>query len=165
MFMGIYSDKAVDNFKQGYNCAQSVLLAFVDLLDIEPEFALKLTSSFGAGMGRLREVCGACSAMFMIAGLLNGYIEPNNDELKAKHYSLIQDLANEFKSRYNTIICRELLGLGDGPDSPIPSPRDEKYYRERPCEHFIRAAAEIIEAKLLNNRSKGLVVHVNSGKN
>ena len=162
--MGIYSDKAVDNFKHGYNCAQSVLLAFSLQLRLEPDFALKLASSFGGGMGRLREVCGAVSAMFMIAGILKGYTEPANDELKAKHYELIQNLAVMFKSKYDTIICRELLGLASGADSPIPSKRTEQYYRERPCDHFISYAAEIIETQLLNNGSESFVLHVNSHK-
>lgn len=143
--MGIYSDKAVNNFKSGYNCAQSVFLTFAESLGLEDEFALKLSSSFGGGMGRLREVCGAVTSMFAVAGLLKGYTEPNNDEIKAEHYARIQNLAEQFKSKHNTIICRELLGLLDGADSPIPSKRTEEYYQQRPCEHFIRTAAEIIE--------------------
>ncbi len=148
--MGIYSEKACTNFKNGYNCAQAVLLAFAEVLGIDDAFALKLASSFGGGMGRLREVCGAVSAMFMIAGLLQGYTEPNNDEIKAQHYKLIQNLGNEFKSRCGSIICRELLGLPDGADSPIPSKRTDEYYQQRPCENCIKTAAEIIETNLLN---------------
>ncbi len=148
--MGIYSEKACTNFKNGYNCAQAVLLAFAEVLGIDDVFALKLASSFGGGMGRLREVCGAVSAMFMIAGLLQGYTEPNNDEIKAQHYKLIQNLGNEFKSRCGSIICRELLGLPDGADSPIPSKRTDEYYQQRPCENCIKTAAEIIETNLLN---------------
>lgn len=144
-----YSDKAVENFKQGYNCAQSVLLTFAEEVGFDKETALKLSSSFGGGMGRLREVCGAVSSMFAIAGLKQGYIEPDNDEIKAKHYELIQKLANIFKSKHDTIICRELLNLPEGADSPVPSKRTEQYYNTRPCEEFIRFAAEIIEQELL----------------
>lgn len=148
--MGIYSDKAVNNFKSGYNCAQSVFLAFAEDLGFDNETALKISSSFGGGMGRLREVCGAVTSMFAIAGLKKGYTEPNNDEIKAEHYARIQALAEEFKSKHNTIICRELLGLPEGADEPTPSKRTEQYYQERPCEHFIRTAAEIIEKEILN---------------
>ena len=74
--MGIYAEKACNNFKIGYNCAQSVLLAFADKVNLSEDTALKLASSFGGGMGRLREVCGAVSSMFMIAGLLQGYTTP-----------------------------------------------------------------------------------------
>ena len=148
--MGKYSEKAVNNFKQGYNCAQSVFLAFAEDFGFDKETALKLSSSFGGGMGRLREVCGAVSSMFAIAGLKYGYIEPDNDEVKAKHYELIQSLAEKFKSKYGTIICRELLELPEGADSPIPSKRTEEYYATRPCEAFVRYAAEIVEEMLLN---------------
>lgn len=147
--MGIYSEKAANNFRKGYNCAQSVLLAFADKVGLKDEEALRLASSFGGGMGRLREVCGAVSAMFMIAGFLKGYTEPNNDIVKANHYKLIQDLATEFKSKHGTIICRELLGLDGTEFSPIPSARTDEYYKKRPCEEFIKCAAEIVEDELL----------------
>ena len=148
--MTTYSEKAVNNFKMGYNCAQSVFLAFAEDFGFDKETALKLSSSFGGGMGRLREVCGAVSSMFAIAGLKEGYVSPNDDSAKAKHYELIQNLAEIFKSKYGTIICRELLELPEGSDSPIPSKRTEEYYNSRPCEAFVRYAAEIIENELLN---------------
>ena len=148
--MSIYSEKAVNNFKTGYNCAQSVFLAFAEDFGFDKDTALKLSSSFGAGMGRLREVCGAVSAMFAIAGLKHGYTSPTDDEIKAKHYEFIQNLAEKFKDRHNSIICRELLGLPDGADSPIPSKRTEEYYAQRPCEEFIKYAAEIIESEVLS---------------
>lgn len=147
--MGIYSEKVANNFREGYNCAQSVLLAFANKVGLKEDEALKLASSFGGGMGRLREVCGAVSAMFMIAGILKGYTEPNNDIVKANHYKLIQDLAAEFKLKHGTIICRELLGLDGTEFSPIPSVRTEEYYKERPCEEFIKCAAEIVEEELI----------------
>ena len=146
--MGKYSDKAVENFKSGYNCAQSVFLAFAEDFGFDKETALKLSSSFGGGMGRLREVCGAVSSMFAIAGLKYGYTSNNDDEKKAKHYELIQNLAENFKAENGSIICRELLGI-DGAESPIPSKRTDEYYKERPCEYFVKTAAEIIEKELL----------------
>lgn len=139
-----YSKKAGELFREGYNCAQSVFCAFADDLGLDFETALKLSSSFGGGMGRLREVCGAVSAMFMIAGLKYGYTTPNNDNIKAEHYTRIQKLAEEFKKRNKTIICRELLGLDIQQDSPIPSKRTEQYYKVRPCEELVKEAAYII---------------------
>lgn len=138
--------KAEKLFTRGYNCAQSVFCTFCDELGIDFETALKMSSSFGGGMGRLREVCGAVSMMFLIAGLKHGYTEANNDEIKAKHYALIQQLAEEFKEKHGTIICRELLGTED--NSPIPSKRTEEYYASRPCVNFIKTAVEIIEKNL-----------------
>lgn len=147
--MKTYADIAVNNFKSGYNCAQAVFLAFAPDFGLDKETALKLSSSFGGGMGRLREVCGAVSSMFAIAGLIKGYTEPNNDTIKGEHYARIQSLAEKFKSEHKTIICRELLGLPEGADEPTPSKRTEQYYKERPCEYFIRTAAEILEQKIL----------------
>ena len=147
--MDNYSEKAVKNFRNGYNCAQSVLLTFAGKIGLKDDEALRLASSFGGGMGRLREVCGAVSAMFMIAGFLKGYTEPDNDIAKANHYKLIQDLATEFKSKHGTIICRELLGLDGTEFSPVPSARTDEYYKERPCEEFIKCVAMIVEEELL----------------
>ena len=141
--MNNYSQKAKTLFREGYNCAQSVFCTFAEDLGIDFDSALKLSSSFGGGMGRMREVCGAVSAMFMIAGLKYGYTEPNNKEVKTEHYKRIQELAQLFKEKHGTIICRELLGpLAD--DSYIPSDRTKEYYAIRPCEKIIGDAAEII---------------------
>lgn len=141
--MNPYSQKAQKLFRSGYNCAQSVFCAFAEDLGIDFDTALKLSSSFGGGMGRMREVCGAVSAMFMIAGLKYGYTEPNNKEVKAEHYKRIQYLANKFKAKNGTIICRDLLGA-DADDNPVPSDRTQEYYETRPCERVIGEAAEII---------------------
>ena len=138
------SEKAVEYFESGYNCAQSVFLAYAQEFGIEQEMALKLSSSFGGGMGRLREVCGAVTSMFAIAGLKKGYTSNNNDELKAKHYELIQKLAEDFKKEHSTIICRELLDLNEKTSSPIPSKRTKEYYEERPCSKFIRTACKLL---------------------
>ena len=101
--------KAGDLFLKGYNCAQSVFCAFCEDFNIDFETGLKMSSSLGGGMGRLREVCGAVSSMFLIAGLKYGYTENNNDIVKANHYKLIQTLSEEFKKHTGKIICRELL--------------------------------------------------------
>ena len=137
--------KAIEYFKQGYNCAQSVFLTYCEQFNIDKTTGLKLSSSFGGGMGRLREVCGAVSSMFAILGLKYGYTDNDNDEIKAKHYSLIQQAADKFKSEHDTIICRELLNLDEKTSTPIPSKRTEEYYQNRPCEYFIKTACEIID--------------------
>lgn len=138
------SVKAKELFKNGYNCAQAVFCTFADELGIDFETALKLSSSFGGGMGRLREVCGTVSAMFMIAGLKYGYTSNNDDDAKEKHYALIQELAQKFEEQNGSIICRELLGLDVKHDIPKPEKRTEEYYTNRPCEEFVASAAKII---------------------
>ena len=146
-----YREKAESLFLEGYNCAQSVFCAFCDDLGIDFETALKMSSSFGGGMGRLREVCGTVSAMFLIAGLKYGYTEPNNTTVKAEHYARIQELAEEFRAKHGTIICRELLGLDVQQQSPVPEERTAEYYQKRPCKNFVGDAAELIAGYIRRN--------------
>lgn len=144
----MHKQKAEMLFKQGYNCSQAVLLAFCDELKLDKETAARLASSFGGGIGRMREVCGAVSGMCMVAGLCKGYSDPKDMEGKKRHYSLIQKMANEFKEKNSSIICRELLGLSAGADSPSPSPRTAQYYKKRPCAELVGIAAEIAAKEL-----------------
>ena len=132
-------------FKDGYNCAQAVFLAFEDKYNMDRKTALMISSSFGGGMGRLREVCGAVSGMFMVAGILFGYDSPNDFESKKNHYERIQALAKEYELINGSIICRELLGLGAGKDKPTPEKRSEEYYKKRPCGELVGIAAAIME--------------------
>ena len=147
--MGIYAERACENFKNGYSCAQSLLLAFASVVNLDEEVALKISSSFGGGMGRMRDVCGAVSSMFMVAGLLKGFSSPNDMLGKTRQYQLVQSLAKKFFKVQGSLICRDILGLPPGWDSPLPSVRTKQYYEERPCEGCIRTAAELIENELL----------------
>lgn len=142
---------AMDNFFKGYNCAQSIVLAFEDLLPVDKCMLSKMASSFGGGMGRLREVCGSVSGIFMIAGLLYGYDGPETGEIKAEHYARIQELAHRFEEKHGTIICREMLGLSVRHDVPTPEARTNEYYKKRPCVEIIGDAAEILEQYILEN--------------
>ncbi|WP_297418261.1 C-GCAxxG-C-C family protein [Clostridium sp.] len=137
--------RAMELFKQGYNCSQSVFGAFCEECGIDFETALKLSSSFGGGMGRLREVCGAVSGMFMVAGMQYGYSDPKDSQSKAEHYKLIQELAEQFKEKNGSIVCKELLGLSNQKDSYIPEKRTSEYYKKRPCAEIVGDAAQIIE--------------------
>ncbi len=147
-----HSDVARELFEQGYNCAQSVFAAFCDETGLDMETALRLSSSFGGGMGRLREVCGAASAMFMVAGLRCGYSCPVDKEAKAAHYRLIQSLGKAFREKNGSLICRDLLGLPEGADDPVPADRTKGYYEVRPCGGLVACAAEMID-ELLRQRS------------
>lgn len=135
-------------FYEGYNCAQSVFAAFCDALGLDFETALRLSSSFGGGMGRLREVCGALSALLMIAGMRRGYIGTGDDEAKAAHYALVQSLAFRFKEENGSYICRELLNQPEGAQSPMPEARTAAYYQQRPCTQFVVCAARMAEELL-----------------
>lgn len=137
------AEKAAENFLHGYNCAQSVLSVYAPQIGLDEETAMKLASSFGGGMGRLREVCGTVSAMFMVAGLVRGYTNVEDLSLKREHYKLVQDMAAKFKDRFGTINCAQLLK--ETHNSLIAEARTPEYYKKRPCVRFVRAAAEIID--------------------
>ena len=145
------ADRAEELFRQGYNCSQSVFAAFAEEAGMTTEEAAALASPFGAGFGKLREVCGAVSGMTMLAGRLRGYDDPADYEGKKELYALIQKMCAEFRECEGTIICRELLGLREGEDLAEPSVRTEEYYRSRPCIGACRAAAEIAERYLIND--------------
>lgn len=143
--------KAKKLFCQGYNCCQSVLAAFCEKTGLDFQTSIKIASSFGGGMGRLREVCGAVTGMFMVAGMIFGYQNPKDNKTKGEHYKLIQDLAEQFKKDNHTIICRELLNLDKTKFNPTPEDRTSEYYKKRPCVELVGCAAGIIEEYINKN--------------
>lgn len=159
--------KARNNFLNGYNCTQSVLCAFTDEWGEEKtgmshKTAMHVGASFGAGMGRLREVCGTVSGIFAAAGILYGYDEESAPQAKGEHYALIQELARRFTEKNGSIVCRDLLGLPPkkntfDTDSPQPEVRTAEYYKKRPCPDLVGDAAAIL-AVLINEKE-------NAGKN
>lgn len=138
-------ETAKNYFKQGFNCSQSVAAAFSQEMELNEEVVTRLTAGFGAGMGRMREVCGAVSGMtFVISTLYH--------EDKGSIYKRVQEVANKFKEKNGSIVCRELLGLTiKGADSPIPEKRTEEYYKKRPCAELVEMAANILEEYIENN--------------
>jgi len=138
-----HSKKAAEFFLGGFNCAQSVAMAFADVVGMEEKTLARLASGFGGGMGRLREVCGAFSGMVMVFGWLYGYDDPKADEEKGRLYADLQTIAAEFKKEEGTIICRELLD--NPPSDPKPSVRTAAYYAERPCVRFVALAACLLD--------------------
>ena len=136
---------ASGHFKQGYNCAQSVVLAFKDELGLDERTLLTMASPFGGGMGRLREVCGAVSGAFIVLGLKFGYVSAEDYEGKKRLYGYVQEVGNRFKALNGSYICSELVGLPAGADKPAPEKRTDEYYKKRPCADLVGDAAEILE--------------------
>lgn len=135
------SEIAEKYFKSGYNCSQSVAMAFSSEIGMMPDEVARLTIGFGGGMGRMREICGAVSGMTFVISALYG------DKSKGDVYSMVQDAAKEFEKENGSIICRELLSLSDKKtDSPNPEPRTKEYYKKRPCAELVHIAADILEA-------------------
>ena len=149
------SEKAKELFKQGYNCSQAVLGVFCEELGLDFDTAMKLASSFGGGMGRMREVCGTVSGMFMAAGLAFASSSDSASE-KGEHYKRIQELAKRFKDKNGSIICRELLQGVETSTSPTPSERTETYYKKRPCVELVGDSVEIFEEYLKKAKPKVL---------
>ena len=141
--------KAAELFLGGYNCAQSVVVAFSDLTGLDKDFSAKFASSFGGGMGRMREVCGAVSGMLMVAGLLYGYDTPGDDVSKKEHYARVLYLAGRFRVEVGSIVCREILK--NPPSDPNPSPRTAEYYAQRPCARMVLLAGQILDDYIKEN--------------
>lgn len=138
------SEQATQNFYNGYNCAQAVMLAFEDILPIDAETAIKLISPFGGGMGRMREVCGAVSGMLAVLGAVEGYTDPADKTAKVELYKRVQALAAQFRERNGSIVCRELLGVA-ATTNPQPEARTSEYYKKRPCAELVGEAAGILD--------------------
>ena len=143
-------ERAQAFFKEGYNCAQSVVMAFSDRTGMTENESARLASSFGGGLGRMREVCGTVSGMAIVLGLLYGYDEPRLPGAVQTHYARVQTVAEAFRAQNGSIVCRELLG-DKSPIRSTPDPRNAEYYKKRPCAELVRMAADILEEYIENN--------------
>jgi C_GCAxxG_C_C family probable redox protein len=149
--------KAKRLFKEeGYNCCQAVVMAYNDVFGIDNDTAAALSSGFGGGMGRMREVCGSVSGMVMLAGLIAPAADPSVKVDRTRNYALVQQMAEEFKALNGSIVCKELLGLvpmGSGAaackESPEPSDRTPEYYQKRPCEELVGISARIVGERII----------------
>ena len=145
-----------------------MVLAYNDVFGIDDTTAAALSSGFGGGMGRMREVCGSVSGMVLLAGLLKPATDPTDKAARTGNYALVQEVAADFKALNGSIICKELLGLSPTaattvnpsdihgiPESPVPSDRTPEYYKKRPCEELVGISARIIGEKIVQNISSG----------
>ena len=139
-------------FHEGYNCAQAVACAFADDCGMDEKLMFKIASSFGGGMGRMREVCGCVSGMFVVSGILECGSSAVDKNEKDSQYARVQLLAEKFKKECGSIICRELLALPTKTvEKPISEERTQEYYTKRPCSQCVRIAADILAAHLSAN--------------
>lgn len=153
--MSKYSDRAVELFKSGFNCSQSVFAAFCDKFGMDEATALRASAGLGGGVGRMREVCGAVSGAAMLAGMVYGATDGADRASKAKTYEAVQAIAAEFKKQNPSIVCRELLGLASKDASvPTPSARTVEYYKKRPCAQLVADAAAAAEKILFTTEQE-----------
>ncbi|MDD7387808.1 MAG: C-GCAxxG-C-C family protein [Candidatus Faecousia sp.] len=135
--------KAAELFTQGYNCAQSVAAAFCDVTGLDEKTAARMASPFGGGMGRMREVCGAVSGMYLVLGWLYGYDTPGDDVSKKALYADVQAMGARFREQAGSIVCREILR--NPPSDPNPTPRTAEFYQKRPCARMCLLAGRILD--------------------
>jgi C_GCAxxG_C_C family probable redox protein len=101
--------KALEAFRSGLNCAQSVVTAYADELNFNSEEALFLSCGFGGGMGRLQETCGAVTGSYMVLGVYNCRKVADNAGRKEATYSMVQKFSAKFNELNGTTNCRSLL--------------------------------------------------------
>lgn len=148
-------NKAVELFKSGYNCSQSVVGAFADLYGFTEEQAFRMAASFGGGIGRMRQTCGAACGMFMLAGLDTGAVDGADRAGKSHNYAVVQELAEKFKEINGSMICAELLGLKKSENvgkDPQAEARTAQYYKKRPCAKMVETAATLFAEYLANKQ-------------
>ena len=152
-----HAEIAKQLFFKGYNCAQSVFCAFTDVTGYDIDTSARMASSFGAGLGRLRETCGAVSAAALILGIVNGYADPANYEANTQHCDLVREFTDKFKEKNKSIICRELLTEASlNPESGgAPEQRSEEYYQKRPCPNLVYDAALILDEMIQRSLTSG----------
>ena len=126
--MAKQGEAAYAYFLKGYNCSQSVVAAFAPQLGLSEEMALRMSAGFGAGIGRMREVCGAFCGVVTVLSLV--YADPADPQDKSRMYALVQEAARLYRARNggDSIICRELLA---------------DYYKKRPCPELCRMCADL----------------------
>lgn len=143
---GSRAERAEAYFTEGYNCAQSVVLAFADVLGVDEDILKSVAAPFGGGMGRLREVCGAVSGMFMVAGLALRADTLDRNEKNAL-YALEREMARLFAEQTGSIVCRELL---------LTRPHGDTHNSQKPkCRELVGIAARIAEAKIFADSDAG----------
>lgn len=155
-------EKAMALFKEGYNCSQAVFAAYAEDYGMDQELALRLAASFGGGMGRMREVCGAFSGMLLVAGLETGATEGKDVDGKKANYDLVQRLGDIFKEKNGSLYCRELLGLVPMGSAGMnqahkfqdttPQKRTDEYYKKRPCVELVGLACDILDEQLFGKK-------------
>ena len=134
--------KAVENFMAGYGCCQSVVAAFADIYGLDDTLAKKIAAGFGGGVGRMRMMCGAVSAIVMLVGLDCGQTEGSDRDGKAACYKVVQQLLAKSKEENGSLICAEILGV-KAQSTFVPSERTAEYYKRRPCAAKVESAARI----------------------
>lgn len=141
------SEKAVELFKEGFNCSQAVVGAFCKDIGLDEKTALKVAAGFGGGVGRTGEICGALSGVSIVAGMLYGATDGRDAESKAHTYEEIQRVLKAFKEKYGFVTCRELK-------NPPKDGEDAVSYKRRPCVSIVEDAVLMAEKVMFEDEVK-----------
>ena len=114
-----------------------------------------MAASFGGGIGRMRQTCGAACGMFLLAGLDTGSTRGDDREGKAHNYAVVQRLAEQFRQENGSLICAELLGLKKPEGTHEPEARTAAYYQKRPCAMMVETAARLFAQYLSESKQAG----------
>ena len=137
-------DKAVSCFKEGFNCAQALISIYGPELGLSEDEARKISAPFGTGIGCMAEVCGAVTGALMVIGLKAGNTETSDKKKKRETMALTKEFCQQFKSRNESAICRDLLDCDISTPEGMKTAQKEKRFANR-CPKYVRDAAEIVE--------------------
>ena len=142
--MNTTKDIAIQSFRSGMNCAQSVVTAYADLLKFDPDLAAGLSCGFGGGMGRLQQTCGALTGAFMVLGIHNSRLYSDRVELKNRTYTQVREINEKFAQSQGATDCRSLLGCDLQTDEGMQFHKDTNQSKTI-CEKCIAASIEILD--------------------
>ena len=142
--MNTTKDIAIQSFRSGMNCAQSVVTAYADRLNFDPDLAAGLSCGFGGGMGRLQQTCGALTGAFMVLGIHNSRLFSDRAELKNRTYTQVREINEKFAQSQGATDCRSLLGCDLQTDEGMQFHKDTNQSKMI-CEKCIAASIELLD--------------------
>jgi C_GCAxxG_C_C family probable redox protein len=142
------SDKALQFYSKGFNCAQSVIASFADVLEVNEETAIRMASGFGGGMGRMQDTCGAITGAFMVIGYLRGKYKTDDEHSNEMTNKLIQDFSKKFTEKHGSINCKSLINYDLNSTEGLKAAKDADVFNKK-CAFFVKTAVEMLEETVI----------------
>jgi C_GCAxxG_C_C family probable redox protein len=139
--------QALNYFEEGFLCSQSILMAYGPCFGLDREIAARLAASFGGGIARRGETCGAVLGAFMVLGLIYGHTSAEDIETKEKAYLMVNAFIAEFQAHLGSIKCRDLLEIDINTPEGLELARDSQVFTSR-CPGYVSKAAEILDSMI-----------------
>lgn len=138
------SEKALKLYSEGFNCAQSVIASFADLLDLNEEQAFRIASGFGGGMGRTQSTCGAATGAYMVIGFLRSKYNSNKDISNDESTRLVQEFSNRFAEIHGATNCKTLIKFDLNSEKERAEAEKAEVFKKK-CTSYVQSAVEILE--------------------